>query len=88
MAESYRILVKVASIMGHCNSGHQVGDEWIIDDKTPEGICLSAFDSVLSCIQVLRCGGSFPWEMNPDYATIACPDAENQVVFELRRLNE
>ena len=29
-------------------------------------------------------GGSFPWEKDPDKAIVACPDAENPVVFELR----
>ena len=88
MADNYNVLVKVVSKLGHCGSGHKVGDEWVIIDKTPEGICLSAFNSLLSTIQVLQFGGSFPWENNPDVATIACPDAENQVVFELRRLKE
>ncbi len=54
MAEGYKVLVKVVSQLGHCDSGHKVGDEWIIGAKTPEGICLSAFDSVLSNIQVLK----------------------------------
>ncbi len=88
MAESYKVLVKIVSKLGHCDNGHKVGDEWIVGDKTPEGICLSAFDSLSSSIQVFMFGGSFPWEDNPDVVTIACPDAENQVVFELRRLKE
>ncbi len=85
MAEGYKVLVKVVSKLGHCGSGHKVGNKWIIGDKTPEGICLSAFDSLLSNIQVLKFGGSFPWEKDKDKATIACPDPENPVVFELRR---
>jgi len=33
----------------------------------------------------MLCGGSFPWAQDPNKATIACPDPENAVVFELRR---
>ncbi len=88
MARSYDVLVKVISQKGLCGCDHKVGDEWVISDKTPVGICLSAFDSLLSNIRVLKFGGSFPWENNPDTATIACPDAENPVVFELTRLRK
>ena len=88
MTEDYDVLVKVISQQGLCGSGHKVGDEWVIGDKTPEGICLSAFDSIFSNIQVLKFGGTFPWENNHDVATIACPDAENPVVFELTRLRK
>jgi uncharacterized repeat protein (TIGR04076 family) len=88
MAKSYDVLVKVISQQGICDSGHKAGDEWVIGDKTPEGICLSAFDSIFSTIRVLKFGGSFPWESDPDVATIACPDAENPVVFEITRLRK
>jgi len=88
MSEGYDVLVKVVSQQGHCATGHRVGDEWVIGDTTPEGICLSAFDSLLSNVRVMQFGGSFPWENNPEAATIACPDAENPVVFEIRRLRK
>lgn len=88
MAERYDVAVKVISQKGTCGNGHKVGDEWIIKGKTPEGICLSAFNSLFLSSQILRFGGAFPWESNPDVATAACPDAENPVVFELRRLRK
>ena len=88
MAEAYDIAVKVISQKGTCGAGHKVGDEWVIGSKTPEGICLSAFNVLLSNARVLRFGGSFPWENDPDVTTVACPDAQNPVVFELRRLQK
>ena len=86
MATRYRTMVRVVSQKGNCVQGHKVGDEWVIDGKTPEGICISAFDSIHPSLRVLRYGGSFPWEADPDVTTVACPDATNPVVFELRRL--
>ncbi len=88
MAERYEVLVRVVSQKGTCAHEHKVGDEWVIKGKTPEGICLSAFSALYPSARVLMFGGSFPWESNPDVATVACPDAENPVVFELRRLRK
>ena len=88
MAESYDVAVKVVSQKGTCGAKHKVGDEWIIKGKTPEGICLSAFNSLFLSAQILGFGGVFPWESNPDVTTVACPDAENPVVLELRRLRK
>ncbi len=88
MAERYEVLVKVISQKGTCVQEHKVGDEWVIGRKTPEGICLSALDALFPNVRVLMFGGSFPWETDPDVATVACPDAENPVVFELRRLRK
>ena len=88
MAESYDIAIKVVSQKGTCAHEHKVGNEWVIGSKTPEGICLSAFNALLPNAQVLMFGGAFPWETDPDVTTVACPDAENPVVFELRRLRQ
>ena len=88
MAERYEVLVRVISQKGTCTLEHKVGDEWVIGKKTPEGMCLSAFDALYPFARVLMFGGSFPWETDPDVTTVACPDAENPVVFELRRLRK
>jgi len=86
MAERNEVLVRIISQEGTCVQEHKVGEEWVFGRYTPEGICLSAFDSLLSAARVLMFGGSFPWSDDPDAVTIACPDARNPVVFELRRL--
>jgi len=85
MAETYDVTAKVISQKGTCGAEHKVGDQWVIADKTPEGICLYAFMALFPPALTLRYGGSFPWESNPDVTSLACPDAENPVVFELRR---
>jgi len=87
MADRYDVKVKVISQKGTCGAGHKVGDEWLITGKTPDGICLSAFNALFPNIRVLMFGGTFPWSSDPDVSTIACPDAENPVVFEVRRVS-
>ncbi|MFC1816366.1 TIGR04076 family protein [Thermodesulfobacteriota bacterium] len=86
MAERYDINVTVISQKGTCVKDHKVGDEFFISNTTPDGICLSAFNSLFPSLQTLRFGGTFPWAKDPDTVTIACSDAENPVVFELRRI--
>ena len=88
MAEIYDVLVKVISQQGTCGAEHKIGDEWIIGVKTPEGICGAAFNSLIPFYWVLARGGTFSWASDPDTATVACPDAKNPLVFELRRLRK
>jgi uncharacterized repeat protein (TIGR04076 family) len=85
MAESYDVEIKVVSQKGYCGAGHKVGDTWNMGATTVEGICASALNSIYPDFRVLRFGGELPWEEDKDTATIACPDAINPVVFEIRR---
>ncbi len=89
MAESYDVKIKLTGNKNPCHAGHNVGDEWVIkgdEFKTPSGICMFAFGSFYPVVQVLMYGGAFPWESDSDAATVACPDAQNPVVFEVRRI--
>ena len=88
MAEEYDVVVKVVSQKGTCAAKHKVGDEWVIGHKTPEGICGAAFNALIPFNWVLALGGTFPWATDPDVTTVACPDAQNPVVFEVRRLRK
>ena len=79
------LIVTVISQKGTCAAGHRVGDQFSIGQKTPAGLCSWAFSALFPFAEVLEFGGSFPWEKDPNKATVACPDAENPVVFEVRR---
>ena len=85
----YQVAVRVVSQEGFCDCNHKVGDEWIIGKTTPAGVCLHALSDMYPYLWALMFGGSFPWESDPDIATgVACSDAKNPVVFELRRVRE
>ena len=87
MAETYDVLIKAVSLTGKCSRGHKVGDEWVIrDNKTPEGLCVSAFQVMIPNARLLMAGGSIPWSPNPEAHPMCCPDPKNNIVFELRRL--
>ena len=79
-----RVIAKVVSRKETCEN-HKVGDEFEIGEKTPPNVCVWAYHSLFPFAQVMLYGGSFPWARDPNKATIACPDPENAVVFELRR---
>lgn len=88
MVKSHKVAVKVTSQKGSCAAQHKVGDEWVIQDRTPPGMCLAAFYALYPDARVLAFGGQFPWQTDPDITMAACPDAANPVVFELRRLKD
>jgi len=84
--ESKRVIARVISQKGTCAAGHKVGDEFLVSDATPAGMCPWAFYALFPFASVLQFGGSFPWEEDRDKSGAACPDAANPVVFELRRV--
>lgn len=79
------IIARIISQKGACSAGHKEGDEFVIGQKSPSGMCTWALYTIFPFAEVLQFGGSFPWESDPDKTTVACPDPLNPVVFELRR---
>jgi len=88
MAGIFDVQITVESQKGHCRAGHKVGDQWTVSDKTPGDMCLAGFSALYPNLRVLRFGGSFPWEADPDTSSVACPDDKNPVVFTLKRLEK
>lgn len=84
----YKVSARVVSQKGHCAAGHKVGDEFIIEETTPKGMCCWAFCTIFPFVSVLQLGGGFPWEAKANETTVACPDPANPVVFELRRIEK
>lgn len=84
----YKIKITVDSVAGKCPLGNVPGKEFVIERTTPAGMCLSAFNSLSPAIQVLRYGGSFPWEGDPDVAYLCCPDHINRTVYKIERAGE
>ncbi len=82
----YDVKVKVISAVGHCGAGHKVGDEWTITNLVPGGICITALAGLLPEIRTLMYGGSFPWGSDADSTTFTCPDPDNPMKFEVRRV--
>jgi uncharacterized repeat protein (TIGR04076 family) len=86
MSEWYKVSARVISQQGHCEAEHKVGDEYIIGDIVPTGMCAWAFYTLFPFASALQSGGTFPWEKDKDKATVTCPDPTNPVIFELKRI--
>ena len=83
----YKVIARVKSVKGECAFNHKPGDEIVFDGETIKGrICLSALYSFLPKVFALRYGAEFPWLEDKNVSTHACPDAQNPVVFEIRRV--
>jgi len=83
-----RVRITVKSIRGECSAGLKVGQEITFDGYTFDGsICPYALYSLFPYITTLSFKGKFPWG-DGDGLTFACPDADNQTIFEIRRIRE
>jgi len=80
------VIASVISQAGTCEAGHCVGDRFVIGQTTPQGLCSWAFYTLYPFAQVLQFGGQFPWEPEAGVSRVACPDPDNPVVFELRKV--
>jgi uncharacterized repeat protein (TIGR04076 family) len=81
----FDVVARVISQKGTCEAQHRVGDEFAFGQQTPPNLCSWAFYSLFPFAQVLQFGGAFPWEQDSSRTTVACPDPENPVAFELSR---
>jgi uncharacterized repeat protein (TIGR04076 family) len=81
------IIARVISQKGTCEAGHKVGDEFVIGQKTPSGMCSWSYYTLFPFAEVLEFGGTFPWEADLNKTTVACPDPANPVIFEVRRIS-
>ncbi len=86
MAKFYPVKLKVISQEGTCVAGHKVGDEFESVGLAPKGLCMVALNAMMPSIWSLMYGGSFPWSEDPEAERVACPDADNPVVFEVPRV--
>lgn len=78
----FKIKVKVAIIdkreKGQCPNGHKIGDVFYIGDKTPEGLCCSAFNAIWSYAKTLLVSQNKKFE-----GTVCCPDSEVGMEYKL-----
>ena len=83
-----KVIARVISQKGTCSMGHKVGDEFIIGQTAPPGMCVWALYTLFPFAEVLQFGGAFPWEKDTDKTRVACPDPDNPIIFELVRIKE
>lgn len=81
--------LKVIEQRGTCEFGHEVGDRIVFDARKVIGeICPTALASIIPTVYALQFGIEFPWARDNGAVTYACPDADNPVIFQLRRVRD
>jgi uncharacterized repeat protein (TIGR04076 family) len=82
-----KVEVTVVSQKGKCVFGHKVGEKIVFDGRSVKGdICYSALMVLLPKVFALKYDASFPWAVDKNVIFNACPDGENPVVFEIRKI--
>ncbi|MEW6524214.1 MAG: TIGR04076 family protein [Bacillota bacterium] len=91
MGKRWQVEVEVKDILvsGKCPAGYKVGDVFVSrGGGPPDGLCWLAANAISPIVTALAWGGNFPWHDRPGWARACCPDADNPVIFEIRRGKE
>lgn len=88
-----RIVVKEIQQKGVCGRGLKIGDEFIYEGENPPVLgCADALYTLWPWLNILRYGGSNPWETKPNgdrgFFRVCCQDPDSPVSFEVSRINE
>lgn len=85
----YNVEVTVKKVSGNCHFGCKVGDKIHFDGRSVSGdMCYSALMAILPKVYAMMYGAEFPWARNKDIIQNVCPDPENPVVFEIKRMRK
>jgi len=82
----YDVVITLVRGKRLCKRGHKPGDQWVMTDGTPDGLCTLAFNTMYPLASALQFGATFPWQQDPDSTPVSCPDPEVQNIFELKRV--
>jgi uncharacterized repeat protein (TIGR04076 family) len=85
----FDIEVTVTEVKRKCAFGYKVGDKIVFNGKHIKGdTCYSVLMAMFPKIYAMRYDAEFPWAKNKDSIHNACPDPENPVVFEIKRIRK
>ena len=87
----YKIRCEVMSIAGEKEkcigaAKMQKGEKFVFEARTPEGICVRAFNAIFPSAFAMRYSDKMPWENGDGYADVTCPDGD--IVIRLTRVKD
>ena len=87
----YKIRCEVMSIAGDKEkcigaAKMQKGEKFIFEARTPDGMCVRAFNAVFPSAFAMRYSDKMPWEKGEGYADVTCPDGD--IVVRLTRVKD
>jgi uncharacterized repeat protein (TIGR04076 family) len=87
----YKIKCEVISIAGDkekCIGAAKMrkGENFVFEARTPEGMCVRAFNAIFPSAFAMRYSDKMPWEKGEGYVEVTCPDGD--IVIRLSRIKE
>ncbi|GAB6181384.1 hypothetical protein JCM14036_27030 [Desulfotomaculum defluvii] len=70
---------------GACHRGHKIGDSFDYDTERGN-LCPMAMHVLFPMVDILRYGGSFPWEEDANSGMFCCPDVKVINVFKVEKV--
>ncbi len=91
MAISYpkignQVVAKVIKTKSDCTIGMKVGDEFDLDIHKCGNFCGYFYHNIFNWVCTLQFDGEFPLGENPDVQHWDCPNPNNRVKIELKRV--
>ncbi|WP_421903870.1 TIGR04076 family protein [Maridesulfovibrio sp.] len=83
-----KVVAKVIETKGNCTIGMKPGDEFELSTHKCGDFCGLFYKNIAGWVTTLQLGGTFPFGDDPDIQVWECPNANNKVKVELRRIRE
>ncbi len=81
-----KVVARIVSKEGNCTIGMEIGDEFELSTHRCGDFCGLFYHQIAGWIKVLQFGGSMPFFEDPDTQTWICPNRNNRVKVELKRI--
>jgi len=83
-----KVVAKVIETKSACTIGMKPGDEFELSTHKCGDFCGLFYNSIAGWVKTLQFGGTFPLGEDPDVQVWECPNYNNRVKVELRRIKE
>ncbi|MDC0336295.1 TIGR04076 family protein [Pseudodesulfovibrio sp.] len=83
-----KVIAKVIDVKSTCIIGMKPGDEFELSTHKCGDFCGFFYSNIARWVTTLQLGGTFPFGDDPDVQVWDCPNAQNRVRVELRRIIE
>ena len=84
----YKVVAKVIETKSDCTIGMKLGDEFELSTHKCGNFCGLFYSNIAGWVKTLQFGGTFPVGDNPDIQVWDCPNPQNRVRVELKRVKE
>lgn len=81
-----KVMARVIETKSNCTIGMKPGDEFELSTHKCGDFCGLFYSNIAGWVKTLQFGGTFPLGEDPDVQVWDCPNPNNRVKVELRRV--